>query len=65
VRDEQDWLIGAVLYEIIVKALEGDGSTPYMPDTTPEAAAKYIIHAMRNDNRIKELVLDSRFMLYD
>jgi len=36
-----------------------------MPDTTPEAAAKYIIHAMRNDNRIKELVLDSRFMLYD
>lgn len=60
--EEQDWLIGAVLYEIITAALSGDGSTEYMPDVTPADAAKWIIHAMRNDKRIKELQLDDRFM---
>lgn len=30
---------------VITTALEGDGSTPYMPDVTPEDAARYVLEA--------------------
>lgn len=32
--------------ELIEEALEGDGSTAYMPDVTPAQAARYVVSAL-------------------
>jgi hypothetical protein len=34
------------ILEIIAEALEGDGSTAFMPDVTPDQAARYIYGAL-------------------
>ena len=34
------------ILEIMAEALEGDGSTSYMPDVTPEQAARYVYGAL-------------------
>lgn len=39
--------------ELIEEALEGDGSTPTMPDVTPSDAARWILSAIDKSPRFR------------